>query len=88
MIIVMSYVAEEHRAIRDIGKLTEFFQGQGVLRSPPGVNMAAVIASQPGPPPTAIHPLGGFIVQAARVDGKPLHKKGRSPADGIAPVLG
>jgi hypothetical protein len=87
MIIMMTYITEEHRAIRDIGELTGFFQRQSVLRRPPGVKVAAVIASQPGAPPTAIHSLRGLIVQAAGVNRKPLHEKGSSTADGVAPVL-
>ena len=89
MIVMMANVAQKYGIIGGGGELAGFFYRKGILRSPPGVEMAAMTsAAQARSTPAAVYALGSFVVQAAGVDREALHEKGGAAADRIATVVG
>src|SRR6185437_1974221 len=88
MIVMMANIAQKNRALRRRRKLIGFFQRQGILRSPPGIEVAPMIATQPRPPPPAIRALRRLVMQTPRIHREPLQQKGASSADWIAAVVG
>jgi hypothetical protein len=84
MIVMMPDVAQEKGTFRHLREICRFFEGSGVLRRPPSVEMAAMIAAKARTAPAAVYTLGCFVVQPLGVDTQTLQQEGRPFADGIA----
>ena len=77
-------IAQEDRTVGDIGKLTG---RKRVLRSPPSIEMTAVVATEPRAAPAAIQAGSRFVVQAAAGDRQTLHQKSGPPPNRIPAML-
>src|SRR5271166_2360724 len=87
MIVMMTDVAQEDRAIGSLGKPSGMLQWERIFGRPPGVEMRPVTAAQSRSTPTAVDPGGRLVMQAAGVQREPLQQKRSPPAQGISAML-
>src|SRR5271169_351390 len=87
MIVMMSDVAQEDRAIGSVAKPSGVLQRERIFGSPPGVEMRSVTAAQSRSTPTAVDAGGRLVMQAAGVEREPLQQKRSPPAQGISAML-
>src|SRR5437660_12198556 len=74
MIVMMPDIAKKKRVIRRRLELTGFFERQRALRSPPGIEMAAMAAAEPRAPPAAVYSLGGLVRLSVSVHREAVHQ--------------